>query len=184
MKVADFLLEIGVEEVPDWMITGALADLKRLFLEVFPGVEVETHATPRRLVLSARGLPAKQPDTKETVTGPPASAGPNAAAGFARKMGCSVEDLVTVVGGQASRFDVDRRQESRFDADRRQDSRFDESRFSGKQYYAFTRKIKGRRAVDILSEKLPGVILGIAWPKTMTWSGKSGPRFIRPIRWL
>ena len=31
----------------------------------------------------------------------------------------------------------------------------------------------------------PRAILGIQWPKTMYWTGgKTGPRFIRPIRWI
>ncbi len=153
MRIADFLLEVGVEEIPDRMIPPALADLQRLFLEQFPGVEVETHATPRRLVLAARGLPAKQPDTKEVVTGPPVSAGEGAAAGFARKMGVEVGQLKVVKTAKG-------------------------------EYFSHRRKIKGRKTRDILSEKLPGIILGISWPKTMTWAGESGPRFIRPIRWL
>ncbi len=38
--------------------------------------------------------------------------------------------------------------------------------------------------IDILAESLPGIILKISFPKTMYWTGKSGPRFIRPIRWI
>src|SRR5205807_1460928 len=30
----------------------------------------------------------------------------------------------------------------------------------------------------------PPAILAIQWPKTMYWSAKNGPRFIRPIRWI
>jgi glycyl-tRNA synthetase beta chain len=52
------------------------------------------------------------------------------------------------------------------------------------EYYAFTKKIEGRRTIDILAEALPGIILGIYFPKTMYWTGKNGPRFIRPIRWI
>jgi glycyl-tRNA synthetase beta chain len=38
---------------------------------------------------------------------------------------------------------------------------------------------------DILAETLASTILGIQWPKTMYWTGgKTGPRFIRPIRWI
>ena len=46
---------------------------------------------------------------------------------------------------------------------------------------------EGRRAghvKDILAEALPGLILQIYFPKTMYWTGKGGPRFIRPIRWI
>jgi glycyl-tRNA synthetase beta chain len=38
--------------------------------------------------------------------------------------------------------------------------------------------------IDVLADSLPGIILKIAFPKTMYWTGKSGPRFIRPIRWI
>ena len=48
-----------------------------------------------------------------------------------------------------------------------------------------TRRIPGRAAAEILADSLPGAILGIQWPKTMYWTGgKTGPRFIRPIRWI
>jgi glycyl-tRNA synthetase beta chain len=52
------------------------------------------------------------------------------------------------------------------------------------EYFTFTKKIEGRRIADILAEALPGVILGIYFPKTMYWTAKNGPRFIRPIRWI
>ena len=35
---------------------------------------------------------------------------------------------------------------------------------------------------DILAGALGGIILQIGFPKTMYWTGKGGPRFIRPIR--
>ena len=42
-----------------------------------------------------------------------------------------------------------------------------------------------RGASTLLAESLPAAILGIQWPKTMYWTGgKTGPRFIRPIRWI
>jgi len=52
------------------------------------------------------------------------------------------------------------------------------------EYWKFVRSVQGRAAADLLSEALPGLILGIPWPKTMYWTGKGGPRWIRPIRWL
>ena len=51
-------------------------------------------------------------------------------------------------------------------------------------YYELVKKVSGRAALDILAESLPAAILGIQWPKTMYWTDRSGPRFIRPIRWL
>jgi glycyl-tRNA synthetase beta chain len=149
-----FLLEIGTEEIPDWMIPNALENLHLLFekLEI-PHESVTLDATPRRLVLRADGLPQRQTDSEERVLGPAKSAPPQAVAGFARKQGMKPEDLVV------------------------------ESTPKG-EYYTFTKKIEGRRTVDILAEALPGIILGIYFPKTMYWTARNGPRFIRPIRWI
>src|SRR5215813_10166698 len=89
------LLEIGTEEIPDWMIPGALENLRYLFekLEI-PHEEVRVDATPRRLVLRAEGLPVRQPDSEERVLGPAKSAPAQAVAGFAKKQGITPEDLV------------------------------------------------------------------------------------------
>src|SRR6266496_1617085 len=83
-----FLLEIGTEEVPDWMIPTALENLRLSFekLEI-PHDSVRLDATPRRLVLRVEGLPARQSDSVERVLGPPKAAPAQAVAGFARKQG-------------------------------------------------------------------------------------------------
>ena len=83
-----FLFEIGVEEIPDWMIPDALESLHVLFekLEI-PHESVTLDATPRRLVLRAEGLPARQADSQERVLGPANSAPLQAVEGFARKQG-------------------------------------------------------------------------------------------------
>jgi len=148
------LVEIGTEEIPDWMIPTALENLRLSFekLEI-PHESVRLDATPRRLVLRAEGLPARQPDSVERVLGPPKAAPPQAAAGFARKQGVLLADLKV------------------------------ESTPKG-EYYTYLKKVPGRNIVDLLAEALPGVILGLYFPKTMYWTGKGGPRFIRPIRWI
>jgi glycyl-tRNA synthetase beta chain len=51
-------------------------------------------------------------------------------------------------------------------------------------YLGVRKRVRGRSARDVLAEALPQVILGISFPKSMYWTGKAGPRFIRPIRWL
>ena len=163
MKSEEFLLEIGVEEIPHWMIPGALRDLERGFLAALEdanlcqGVEAATEATPRRLVLVANGVADRQADREETLKGPPrrvafdAEGKPTKAAeGFAKRAGVGVENLEA--GG--------------------------DGRLLAK------RLVKGRRTSEILAEVLPAVILGIHFPKTMYWRGKSGARFIRPIRSL
>jgi len=149
-----FLLEIGTEEIPDWMIPAALASLRVLFekLEITHD-SVALDATPRRLVLRAEGLPARQADSEERVLGPAKSAPPQAVAGFARKHGVAPEALTV------------------------------ESTPKG-DYYTYVRTVAGQATRDILAEALGGIVLQIGFPKTMYWTGKGGPRFIRPIRWM
>ena len=149
-----FLLEIGTEEIPDWMIPGALESLHMLFEKTeLPHESVRLDATPRRLVLRADGLPERQADSEERILGPAKSAPPQAVAGFARKQGVRPEDLGL------------------------------ESTPKG-EYYSFVKKIAGKRTIDILADSLPEMILQIYFPKTMSWTGKTGARFIRPIRWI
>jgi glycyl-tRNA synthetase beta chain len=143
----DFLLEIGTEEIPHWMIPGALAQLAKLDLL---GATARVDATPRRLVVQASGVPAATAAREEMVKGPPVSSGEKAAHGFARKHG--VDPSQIQINGN---------------------------------YYELRKTTPGRAAAEILAESLPGAILGIQWPKTMYWTGgKTGPRFIRPIRWI
>ena len=149
-----FLLEIGTEEIPDWMIPEALENLRLLFEKLEIAHEsVTMDATPRRLVLRADGLAARQADSEERVMGPAKSAPAQAVAGFARKQGVKPEDLAVETTPKG-------------------------------EYYSFTRKVAGRATKDILAEALPGIILQIYFPKTMYWTARNGPRFIRPIRWM
>jgi glycyl-tRNA synthetase beta chain len=52
------------------------------------------------------------------------------------------------------------------------------------EYLSLRRTTQGRPALEILPEILPGAILGLAFPKSMYWTEKLAPRFVRPIRWL
>jgi glycyl-tRNA synthetase beta chain len=153
-----FLLEIGTEEIPDWMIIPALNQLQDNFQSLLDqqslgGKVTAADATPRRLVIKANGLLERQPDAEELVSGPPKSAGPGAAAGFAKKQGATPEQLITQTTPKG-------------------------------EYYFLTKRTQGQPTADILARELPHLILKLAWPKTMVWNGKGTERFIRPIRWL
>ena len=153
-----FLLEIGTEEIPDWMIVPALNNLQDMFQGLLDqhalgGKVASTAATPRRLVLRAKGLVERQLDTEELVLGPPKSVGAGAAAGFAKKMGTTPDQLKTETTAKG-------------------------------EYFAFTKRTQGQATAAILARELPNLILKIQWPKTMYWNGKGSERFIRPIRWL
>jgi glycyl-tRNA synthetase beta chain len=153
-----FLLEIGCEEIPDWMIVPALKNLQELLEKVISehnlsGQVAWTDATPRRLVIYVEGLNSRQEDSEEMVMGPPKSAGPGAVTGFAKKMGVDQSALKILKSGKG-------------------------------EYYSIVKAVVGRETKAILAEALPGVISKIYFPKTMYWTGKNGFRFIRPIRWL
>jgi len=94
----DFLLELLSEEIPARMQEKASADLARLFeAEIaragLTAQAVETYATPRRLALIARGLPAATRAVSEETKGPKTSAPPQALEGFLRKTGLTREQL-------------------------------------------------------------------------------------------
>ena len=103
--MADFLLEIGLEEVPARMIAAAEAELGKRVTELLKrerlkvnGAKVTTYSTPRRLAVLAEGVQAKQADTEKVVMGPswkiafkddePTAAGE----AFAKKAGVEVSD--------------------------------------------------------------------------------------------
>ena len=153
-----FVLEIGTEEIPDWMIIPAMNQLQDMFQALLDqhslaGKVTFADATPRRLVLKAAGLIDRQPDANELVSGPPKSAGPGAAAGFAKKLGATPDQLIVQTTAKG-------------------------------EYYFLHKRTQGQATAAILARELPNLILKIQWPKTMYWNGKGTERFIRPIRWL
>ncbi|NWF82397.1 MAG: glycine--tRNA ligase subunit beta, partial [Bryobacteraceae bacterium] len=70
-------------------------------------------STPRRLVLRAEALDARQADREELVMGPPKAAGEGAAQGFARKNACTMEDLLTETTPKGEYFAIRRKIEGR-----------------------------------------------------------------------
>jgi glycyl-tRNA synthetase beta chain len=162
--MTDFLLEIGAENMPPSYVAPAYRqlanDAELMFAELrLPWEEIYATGTPRRLVLLVRGLAGVQESAEETVTGPPVSAGfdgdgkPTKAA-----EGFARSHGVTVADLQTiptGRGDV----------------------------LGFVRRLQNRRTSDLMAERIPGLIAGLRFPKTMKWE-RSGARFARPIRWL
>ncbi|MCW5963809.1 MAG: glycine--tRNA ligase subunit beta [Bryobacterales bacterium] len=159
-----FLLEIGTEEIPDWMIPGALEHLESRFRELLEKNRLaheplQLDATPRRLVLRCPGIQPAQESAEALVTGPPVTAAykngePTPAAhAFAKKMGTDLASL--------------RREQT-----------------PKGEYLAYLQRTEGRATGEILAEALPELVLGTYFPKAMMWAGKGTSRFIRPIRWL
>ena len=165
-KKLELLFEVGCEEIPAGMLERATDDLKaglekQLAVErLVEGVSVDAFSTPRRLVLWARGLPARQADVVNELIGPPKAvaydpvgAPTRAAVSFAEKQGVALHEVYFVE--------------------------------TPKGEYLAAKQIKRGRATEfILADALPRILHDLYWPKTMTWTGLSGARFIRPIRWI
>lgn len=110
--MSDFLLELRSEEIPARMQDKAREDLARLFAAELDKAglkagELVTYATPRRLTLIARDLPAQTQAVSEELKGPPADAPDAAIDGFLRKAGLTRDALETRdVKGRATLFAV------------------------------------------------------------------------------
>ncbi|MCL5287497.1 MAG: glycine--tRNA ligase subunit beta [Acidobacteria bacterium] len=166
IAAAEFLLEIGCEEIPAGMLARASDEFKVILEKHFSANHlldnsvVETFGAPRRLVAACASLRLRQADVVREVTGPPKSvafdavgAPTRAAESFAAKQGIKLGELAIVSTPKGD-------------------------------YVAAKQVIKGRPAADILREILPRVIAEIPWPRSMYWTSAEGPRFIRPVRWI
>src|ERR1700722_8984801 len=143
--MANFLLEIGLEEIPARMIAGAEAELGRRVSELLTRErlldadgKVTTYSTPRRLAVRVEGLAAAQPDTEEQLVGPSwkiafpnDQAGP-AAIAFAKKAGVEVSALTKITNAKG-------------------------------EYVGVTVERKGRAATELLVAELPKEVLSIYW---------------------
>jgi glycyl-tRNA synthetase beta chain len=161
------LFEIGAEEMPAKQAREGARQLrvnaeKLLEERRLTGqgrVEVETYATPRRLVLVVKGLSEKQSSVTENIKGPPRQAAftPDgapapAALGFAKSQGVAVDDLEV-------------------------------REVEGRTYVYAVRQLPGLATESVLPEMLAQLVRSLEFPKAMRW-GSGELRFIRPIRWL
>src|SRR5262252_1418112 len=173
----DFLLEIGVEEIPARMIDEARSELVRRMAALLAreslmkptdGNPVDdesswtafaSYSTPRRLAFRVSDIPAHQPDVTEQVLGPSLKVAfkdgkpTPAAEAFAKKVGVEISSLQKVTTPKG-------------------------------EYLAAQVTRKGRRALEILAESVPKEIASIYWPKNMYWRAGKPERFVRPVRWI
>jgi glycyl-tRNA synthetase beta chain len=170
--MSDFLLEIGLEEVPARMIAGAEAELGKRVNDLLtrerllarrdglaPEATVITFSTPRRLAVLVEGVLASQADTEEQLTGPSwkvafKDGAPTAAAeAFAKKAGVLVASLEKITTAKG-------------------------------EYVGATVKRAGKAATEVLASELPKEVLGIYWAKNMYWRAGKPEGFVRPVRWV
>jgi len=167
------LLEIGCEEIPARFLTDAqkqFGERLRAALEqarLLPVAEedpasqppIETYSTPRRLVAHVPWVLATQPDQSEEVMGPPVRVAFDAKGKPTR----AAESFAQKNGVRVEDL-------------------LKVSTPNG-EYLKAKKLTPGRQASTVLKEILPGVITGLAFPKSMYWE-PSKTRFVRPIRWI
>jgi glycyl-tRNA synthetase beta chain len=161
-----FLLEVGCEEIPARFIPPALAALEEGFKKRLGEVRLDADdlsvrslGTPRRLVLLAENLKARQEDLDEELLGPRVEAAfgkdgkpTKACLGFAKSKGVEVGDLLKV------------------DSDKG-------------QVVAVRRKVSGKPAAEVLPELLVDLLGSLPFQKTMRW-GEGKHLFARPVHWI
>src|SRR5882757_8853743 len=162
----DFLLEIGLEEIPARMIDAAREELARRTQDLLArenlssdAAKFTAYSTPRRIAVLIEGINAAQADVQEQVTGPSLKVAYKdgvptpAAEAFAKKVGVDVSKLGKISNPKG-------------------------------EYLAATIQKKGRSAAEVLTELLPKEMAGIYWAKNMYWRAGKPERFVRPVRWI
>jgi glycyl-tRNA synthetase beta chain len=164
--MADFLFEVGLEEVPARMIAGAQAELQQRVVKMLErqrlvrsGAETKSFATPRRLAVWVKDVAERQEDAAEELVGPSVKiaykdgVATPAAVAFAKKAGVDVAALKTVTNAKG-------------------------------EYLAATAVKTGRGAAEVIAAEMPKELAGIYWAKNMYWRPGKPERFVRPVRWM
>lgn len=162
--MANFLLEIGVEELPSRFLAPAQASLVESFGQALAaeGLDhgsIASFATPRRLGLEIRDVAPRQVKKEEIVMGPPAKGAylpdgvpSKALEGFLRTQNISLDDVFTTKAKKG-------------------------------EYIAAKIHTGGKSALELLSAIIPDMISTIPFAKRMRW-GSHDIAFGRPLRWI
>lgn len=162
--MAEFILEIGTEEMPARFVPKLAAELEANFAKALKESMVEfegvkCYATPRRITAHVPSVALTQLQEEETVTGPPTRIAydeegnlTKAGSGFAKTQGVSEDDLFKMDTGKG-------------------------------EYLAAKKTVGGGKTADILPELCLKAIESMSFPKKMRWGGYDFA-FGRPIRWI
>jgi glycyl-tRNA synthetase len=168
---ADFVLEIGVEELPaDDVRRGAEALEEAFKKDVLEGQglahgEVRAFGTPRRLVVHVADLAAQQADSQSELRGPPESAAFDAG-------GKPTQALLGWARKNQLELQPEEMTRERLVKE-----------LPGGRYVAWTKGNIGSPTATMLASLLPGVLAKVKFEKSMRWND-TGVAFSRPIRWI
>ncbi len=164
MDRSELIVELGVEEIPAWMLENAARQFADELLNGLKGKRLTSEVdfvwyTPRRLIVGLKEVPIRQDDLVESIKGPPKSVAYDAAGNPARAAQAFAEK------------------------NRVPPSKIKIIPTPKGEYLCIDRKIKGERTSKILVTLIPEAISHIQFPKTMHWAADHF-RFARPLRWI
>lgn len=161
--MAEFLLEIGMEEIPARFLLDLSQQLEKrvadfLAEERLAYESLSAYATPRRLAVLVHGLAERSEDVSTKAKGPSLKIAKDAegnwtkaALGFIKGQGASQEDVIV-------------------------------ESIKGEDYIFVNKHLPGQAADQVLSG-LNCVLEAMTFPVTMTWHDYEIP-FIRPVHWI
>ena len=161
--MAEFLLEIGMEEIPARFLLDLSQQLEKrvadfLAEERLAYESLSAYATPRRLAVQIHGLAERSQDVSTKAKGPSLKIAKDAegnwtkaALGFIKGQGASQEDVIV-------------------------------ESIKGEDYIFVNKHLPGKAADQVLSG-LNRVLEAMTFPVTMTWHYYETP-FIRPVHWI
>ncbi|MCX7966033.1 MAG: glycine--tRNA ligase subunit beta [Syntrophorhabdaceae bacterium] len=162
--MADFLLEIGTEEIPARFIEPEKEAFLKLFTDGLVTLridfkKIDIQATPRRLAVYVKDMADMQKEAKTVKFGPPvhrafdASGNPtNAAIGFAKSQGVTIDAL---------KKDIK----------------------DGIEFVIVEKIEKGLPSKEVLPELIKSIISQIPFQKKMRWAQET-MEYARPIQWI
>ena len=156
----ELLLEIGCEELPASFVQKAYQQLEKEVVSRLCDANIAIGAssslgTPRRLIVSIKGIGPQQPDSEKIQRGPSLKAAydadgnpSKALMGFCRSQNINPDNV-----------------------------------YKEGDYVWVKLKIEGKPTSEILQTLLPDSIRALHFPKTMRWA-HTKLRFARPLRWI
>ena len=162
--MSNYLLEIGVEEIPSDYVKGTKIQLKEKFEKLIREDkltcdEVVVESTPRRFAIFLRNIEADTAEKTVSVKGPSVKIAYDEGGepkkpllGFLKGQGADLADVVI-------------------------------REFKGEDYIYVEKKETAKSVAEVLKENVYDLVKSISFPRSMRWRGKS-IRWARPIRWF
>ena len=162
--MSNYLLEIGVEEIPSDYVKNTKRQLEDKFTKLIEENkltcdEIVIESTPRRFAIFLENINADTEEKTVSVKGPSVKIAYDEGGepkkpllGFLRGQGAEISDVVI-------------------------------REFKGEDYIYVEKKEKAKSVAEVLKENVYDLVKSISFPRSMRWRGKS-IRWARPIRWF